>query len=333
MDLIEKYIFAVTQKLPAAQRKDIAEELRGLIEDMLDERTQGKNVEEADIENVLIELGNPKELAQKYRGTNTFLIGPELYDSYITVLKTVMITIAAVIGSIFVIQLVFNPIGILEHFIDLIIHIVTWVPTGFGWTTIIFALAERFTDIKAKDLQIEDKWSPKNLPEIPGKRGRIHRSEAILGIIIYTVFLLFFTFSTDFFGVWLINEDFTETIPFINTEMHTLFIIAILIILGFGVLKESLKLVHGRWNTQLVVFTLTLNIISIIVVIFMITQPNFWNPNFMEELIQHGLLSNGTQAYDIVNTIWIQTTKLIPIFLLVGLVWDVIDGIIKVKKK
>ena len=38
MEMINRYIYAVTQKLPQSQRKDIADELRGLIEDMLEER-------------------------------------------------------------------------------------------------------------------------------------------------------------------------------------------------------------------------------------------------------------------------------------------------------
>lgn len=332
MELIEKYIYAVKQKLPAAQRKDIAKELRGLIDDMLDANTQGDTANEADVEAVLLELGNPKELAQQYRGSNNFLIGPDFFDSYITVLKIVMITIIAVISGIFVIQLILYPVGILEHFIDLIVHTVTWFPTAFGWTTLGFVLAERFTNIKAEDLQMEQAWHPQDLPEIPGKKGKIPRSEAILGIIFYTVFLLFFTFSTDFFGVWLFNDGFTGTVPFINKDMHFLFILLVIIILGFGTLKECLKFIYGRWNKKLLVFTLVLNLVSIIAITFVIFKPDFWNPNFMQDLIQHGLLANGNEAYEVVNTIWVHSTRIVPIFLMIGLVWDVVDGLVKMKK-
>ena len=37
-DLIERYLYAITRHLPSAQRSDVAEELRTLISDMLDER-------------------------------------------------------------------------------------------------------------------------------------------------------------------------------------------------------------------------------------------------------------------------------------------------------
>lgn len=332
MELKEKYIYAVTQKLAPSQRKDIGEELRGLIEDMLEERTSSESATESDLEEVLTELGNPKELAQKYRGTNNFLIGPELFDSYMSVLKIVMTIVAIVISVAFVIQLFFSPIAILDHFIEWIVSMVTGIPTAFGWTTLSFALAERFSDIKVKDLHIEKEWTPADLPIIPNQKGKIKRSEPITGIIFYTIALLLFTISMNYFGIWIFNDGFTGTIPFINENANFLFLLFIIIILGFGIIKESLKLIYGRWNTQLVVFTFILNFISFIAVILIITQPNFWNPNFMQELVQYNLLTDSSEAYNTITNIWNQTTKWVPIILAMGLVWDAIDGYIKVRK-
>lgn len=39
MELIDRYVYAVVQKLPEQQRNDIRKELYGLIEDMLEERS------------------------------------------------------------------------------------------------------------------------------------------------------------------------------------------------------------------------------------------------------------------------------------------------------
>ncbi|MBN6204829.1 hypothetical protein JYK21_00075, partial [Ralstonia pickettii] len=170
------------------------------------------------------------------------------------------------------------------------------------------------------------------LPEIPNKEGKINRIEPILGIIFYTVAILFFTFSMNYFGIWIFREGFTGTIPFINENANNLFLLFIILILGFGILKESLKLIYGRWNTQLVVFTFILNTISFIAVMFVITQPNFWNPNFIQEMMQYNLITEGSEGYKTVSIIWDQTTKWMPIILAIGLVWDVIDGFIKVRK-
>lgn len=63
MELFERYIYAVTQQLPMKQRADIEQELRSLMEDMLDERVQGREATTEDIESVLQELGPPNEMA------------------------------------------------------------------------------------------------------------------------------------------------------------------------------------------------------------------------------------------------------------------------------
>lgn len=72
MEMIERYIYAVTQKLPQAQRKDIADELQGLIEDMLEGRVGGDNIKKSDVVEVLLELGSPRELADKYRSSKKY---------------------------------------------------------------------------------------------------------------------------------------------------------------------------------------------------------------------------------------------------------------------
>ena len=329
MDVVERYIYAVTQKLAQSQRKDIARELRSLIEDMVDERSQGKQATESEIEEVLLELGSPQTLAKQYRGTNRFLIGPELFDSYLIVLKIVLITTAIMIGVGFAFQVILDPVAILDYFIEFITSTVIGIPMAFGWTTLGFALAEHYGGVDAKDFNTEKNWTPSDLAPVPNQKGRISRSEPIAGIIFYTIFILFFTLSTNYFGVWIFNDGFSGTVPFINEEANLLFLIFIIIVLGFGILKESLKLVYGRWNVQLVVFTLVLNIISFLTVIFIITQPDFWNPNFMQELIHHNLLTEGSEAHETVQTIWNQSTKWIPVLFTIGLVWDVLDGAIK----
>ena len=69
-DLIERYIYAVTKRLPQKVQKDISDELRTLIDDMLAERCGELVPEEKDIRVVLTELGTPEELYEKYNPDN-----------------------------------------------------------------------------------------------------------------------------------------------------------------------------------------------------------------------------------------------------------------------
>ena len=104
LGMIDRYVYDVTWRLPKAQREDIDQELRGLIEDMLEQA--GPNPGKEAVEEVLIELGRPSKLAAKYRGNKRFLIGPEMFDTYFLVLKIVLgatalgLAIAIIIGAI-----------------------------------------------------------------------------------------------------------------------------------------------------------------------------------------------------------------------------------------
>ncbi|WP_338066558.1 HAAS signaling domain-containing protein [Pueribacillus theae] len=331
--MINRYIYAVTQKLPQAQREDIAEELRGLIEDMLEARVQGRKVTDKDVEAVLVALGNPKHLAQKYRGTKKYLIGPELFDAYILVLKIVLISIAVSMGVGFVIQIILNPISILDHFIDFIVSFVTVIPMAFGWTTFGFAIGEYSKGIHSKDLQMDKEWKVSDLAPIPDKKRQIKRGESITGIIFYVLFIVIFAFSSEYFGIWVFHEEFSGVVPFLNEETYGSYLFFIILIFGFGIIKECLKLIFGKWTMKLVIYTSIVNLVSMIAILFMVNGPAFWNPDFMLELTQAGFLTEGSEAFRTVSGVWEQSTSWILILLVFGLIWDAADGFLKVRKK
>lgn len=94
-DLIERYLYAITRHLPSAQRSDVAEELRTLISDMLDERCGSLPPTAKDVRVVLTELGTPGEMVRKYTsGEGECLIGQPYYAQYLYVLKIVLACVA-----------------------------------------------------------------------------------------------------------------------------------------------------------------------------------------------------------------------------------------------
>jgi hypothetical protein len=333
MEMINRYIYAVTQKLPQAQREDIAEELRGLIEDMLEERVQNGKVTDRDVEEVLMELGDPKHLAQKYRGTKKYLIGPEFFDAYILVLKIVLISTAVAIGVGFVIQIILDPISILDYFIDFIVSFVTAIPMAFGWTTFGFAIGEYFHNINPKSLQMDKEWKVSDLVPVPDEKRQIKRGETITGIVFYVLFIVIMAFSSEYFGIWIFHEEFSGVVPFLNEETYGSYLFFVILILGFGIIKECLKLIFGKWTMKLVIYTLVVNLISLVAILFMINGPAFWNPNFLLELTEAGFVTEGSEAFKTVSIVWEQSTFWILILLVLGLILDAIDGFIRVYKK
>ena len=59
-DLLERYLYAVTRRLPEKQREDVAQELRGLVDDMLFDRCGDITPTEKDLRVVLTEIGTPR---------------------------------------------------------------------------------------------------------------------------------------------------------------------------------------------------------------------------------------------------------------------------------
>ncbi|WP_079529599.1 HAAS signaling domain-containing protein [Halobacillus hunanensis] len=334
MEIINRYVYAVSKRLPEAQRNDVADELHGLIEDMLEERVQDTEVTEQDVESVLVELGHPRSLARKYRDRKKYVIGPELYDLYILVLKIALISTIAVNTAVFVIQVIFNPLSILDYFVNYIVSFFTVViPMVFGWTTFGFAFVEYFSEGRMEKLELEKGWKPSSLPPVPEKKRQIKRSEPITGIVIYVLLIIMLSFSSEYFGIWIFQDDeLAGVVPFLNEARYGSLIFLAFIIFGAGIVKECMKLFYEKWTYKLVTFTAIVNFVVMALVLFMITRMQIWNPTFMNELMQYDLITKGSEGYDVVRQIWEQLTFWTVIFLVFGLLWDLIAGFIKVRK-
>ncbi|WP_200411588.1 HAAS signaling domain-containing protein [Virgibacillus salexigens] len=333
MEMIDRYIYAVTQRLSQSQREDISQELRGLITDMLEERMEGLQASENDVEQVLSELGDPKKLAQQYQGTKKYIIGPELYDPFIMVMKVVLISIVAAMSIIFAIQIIINPVNILDYFIDYIVSFVTTIPMAIGWVTFGFVFLEYFQNVDGKDLNLEKDWSPSDLPQLPDPKRQIKRHEPLTSIVFFIILMAMAVFSSNYFGIWAFNNgELSTVVPFLNEATYNGYMLLILLILSLGVIKEIAKLVNGKWTNRLFLFTMFIDVITVIVVMVMVSGPDFWNPLFMQELVQADMLTEGSDNYQTIENIWESTTLLTLLLLIGGLVWNIIASWVKVRK-
>jgi hypothetical protein len=187
MSLIERYVHAVTKHLPQSQRAEVGEELRASIEDMAADRVKGGKPKEADIEKVLVELGDPTVMAGNYTGTKRYLIGPKWFDTYWGVLKQILYFVPAIVVCI---MLVVNFVTTDRTWIENIIHA---FGAGIGaaiqiafWTTATFFVLERSGDVNPKDImdiKAKEKpaWTPSDLP-LPPKKRQIPAIEAWVSV-------------------------------------------------------------------------------------------------------------------------------------------------------
>jgi len=289
MELIDRYIYAVTKRLPLKQREDIEKELRSLIDDMLASRCAGREPLKEDVIAVLNELGDPAILAAKYRDDKCYLIGPEYFYTYLTVMKTVVITLAAgtAIGHAIGIALE-PPEHVFAGIVELIAAVVSGAFQGFAWVTIVFAVMER---VNNKDIQnvAKRKWSVSELPKIPKKEELIKPSDPITGIVFSVVFLVVFCLAYRYIGAYFSDGGGIKVIPVFSEQFQN-FIPLIIALFCFSVLKESLKLIAGRWTINLGIAVTAINIVLFVISIAVFTNPNVWNGNFVSELDAAGMV-------------------------------------------
>lgn len=305
MELIKRYVYAVTQKLPEQQRADIEKELTSLIEDMLDVRTQGAEVREKDVEEVLLELGEPAELAARYRGKERYLISPERFDSYVSVLKVVLLSVLIGITVVSVIEFFMEPDQFVKQFAEYLVTLLTVSIQGFAWVTIIFAILEYKGDVDSDNKVNANKlWKPVDLPSIPDARTRIKASEPILGIIFSILFLVLFTFAIDLVGLHRYTGGQSTTVPVFDEEVFRRYVPFIWLITAIAILRDCLKMIRRKWTAPIVVFHLFFNAVSLILALVMFSDPAVWNPTFIIELVNAGVIHEGTEGFDTVTTIW-----------------------------
>lgn len=325
MDLINRYIYAVTQKLPESQRTDIEKELQGLVEDMLEDR--GVGVETAsleEVEQVLLELGPPVEMAARYRGRERYLIGPGLINSYWSVLRIVLYSIAVALGIVYIIDFFTSTEPTAEKLLELLVSLLSVGIHGFAWVTVIFA----FIEYRGARQVPNDPWKPSELPAIPEPAARIKPIEPVLGILFSVLFFVLFTFSINLIGVHRFDEN-SIAIPVFEQAAFAKYLPLIWLLTAFSIFNEARKLITRKWTPQIAVMHVIFNVASVIVTVILFSDMTIWNPTFMDQLVQAGLVTPGDEAYETVKSIWDRSRDgLIYVIVIITLI-DTISVVMK----
>ncbi|WP_256757616.1 hypothetical protein [Cohnella sp. WQ 127256] len=305
MEIIERYIYAVTQRLPEKMRADIKQELHGLILDMLEERESPGQASKENVESVLLELGHPNTLAAKYRGYERYLISPFLFDSYLTILKVVMFSIAIGMTVVFAIDTITSPNEILEHFIDYFANLIIAGAQGFGWVTIVFAMIDyrqQKDTLSSGDKNL--KWKPSDLPHIPDVNKQIKMSEPITGIIFTVLFTVICLYSIELVGVWRFDGGDRTVIPFLNADVFQNYLPFVWILAALGILNQSVRIIVRQRTAKLLVFHIVISVVTTVLLCVMLADPAILNPDFIQQLQAAGVMSDIGKDYDTVISIW-----------------------------
>src|SRR5512137_713609 len=169
-NLIDTYVSEIGQRLPRKTRSDIEAEIRSILQDMLEERSQktDKPVDDEMTLEILKEYGAPEKVAATYQGER-YLVGPRLYPIFMMVLRIVLIVIGvlAAIGlGIALYQTTLAPWSAFEIIAKAIANFIGSAFTTLGNIVIIFAIIEwalfrAGEKLDIKGLPKEKEWDPR----------------------------------------------------------------------------------------------------------------------------------------------------------------------------
>ena len=204
-ELVNRYVYEVTKRIPKEQRNEIEMELRELIEDM---------AEGAPLEEVFVKLGDPAVFARKYREYKNYVISPEYFDNYVWVMKIAIACIWAGLLIATAVKCFIDYQDIIRIAGEFISDAVMASLAIVGTVTLIFAFLER-QKIKV-DLKQEKPWSPDMLSPIPNKKSRISRGDCIASLIFLALFSCLLIFAPQLIGAYSVNGRDVSYVPVFN---------------------------------------------------------------------------------------------------------------------
>lgn len=273
-ELIERYIYAVTKRLPSKSREDVSNELRTLIDDMLEERCQGLTPDEKDVRVVLTELGTPDELAQQYdTSTHKYLIGPPYFGTYKYVMKIVLVCVLIGLLVSGGLSAIVNPSAdLFETFAEWIGTVISGLMTAFAFVTILFAVFS-YKGVKLSNNSLDE------LPAVPKKKQEISKSDCIVGICFSVAFIIIFMLIPQYFGAFI--SETKEIIPVFDVEIvRSLWYVSALLGVA-GIVREVVGLIEGRYNKKVMVTTIVCNFASAVLSVWWLLTEDIINIKFV----------------------------------------------------
>ncbi|MCX6035024.1 MAG: hypothetical protein NTV38_08625 [Chloroflexi bacterium] len=288
-NLIDTYVSEVGRHLPRKTRADIEAEIRSILQDMLDERSQktGKPVDDDLTLDVLKAYGAPEKVAATYLGER-YLIGPRLYPIFMLVLRIVLLVtgILAAIGlGIALSHTIGNPQNAFETIIKAIANFAASIMTALGNIVLIFAILEwalfrAGAKVDVRSLPKEKEWDPSSLTKV-STPNQVKMGETIVEIVGCFAAIVIFNFYPQIIGftpslnsvfengnwssatfVPLLSEAFFYYVPFLTLVW------AATIILNIVLLRM------GHWTTITRLFTIGLKVINLIIAAAMLSGPS-----------------------------------------------------------
>lgn len=248
MSLIDRYVHQVGINLPRRLRQDVEQELRSTLQDELESRAkrEGQEINEDLEAALLLEFGPPREMAHSYTGAKRYVVGPNLYPTFVLTVKIVLSVLAAlaVVGAGLGL-LGSSELGteLIKSFFLRLAGFWNSATSAFGVIVLVFLLIERFGTPRPAQPK---PWDPRTLPD-PVDKDLVKKGALVAGAALATLGLVIFNFFPDRIGFFTTVGEGGTFIPVIGAGFKSYVPHLDLILLGTIGLNVAL-LRHGRWR-------------------------------------------------------------------------------------
>jgi hypothetical protein len=263
--LVDRYLAAVSEILPAKQREETVTEIRSLIQDALDDRSkaEGGEVDDEMVAEVLKQFGPPEKIVAPYL-PEKYLIGPRLFPIFLMVLRIALpiIAILALVGYWTGLHpaLPLTGVELTNSILKSLGNTVTIVFQAFGNIVIIFAILQ-WTLPEFKSITEEKTWDPHSLKALR-QPDKIKRGELITEIFFTLVALILFTFYVDKIGIYNnFNGQWSFT-PILTSAFYA-YIPWLDLLWVLTIILDTILLRRGSWEVGSRIFSIALSLFSI----------------------------------------------------------------------
>lgn len=283
MKKIDIYIEECVKHLPKKTREDVRKELKGEISEMVETHQSESLSEEEAIKVVLEELGDPKELSDRYLNKKSYLIGPQYYAMYKKVLRIVMTAVFIGLFVASLVNIIFNPLDI-QEIIQSFVGIFNAELQVFAWVTLIFMLVERSENTENEPLEKLDVWTIKDLPkDMPTQKSSL--IEGMFGSIFAIVALVLINFKIEVFGVYMFtNNRALDVVALFNEATIDQWLPWINAMLAIIIVGNLLKVASIKFSKKKEWFIIFLQAIATSIFVWVIVSFEIINPTIAQEI-------------------------------------------------
>jgi hypothetical protein len=278
MNLIDRYTMEVARRLPLLRgKKDIQDELRSTLEDMLEDRARkaGRPADEAMEMDLLREYGSPGKVASTYNPM-PYLIGPRIFPYYLMTLKIVLAVLTSVLLVLAVVQIaVQSPMTFADFPSALgkaLSELFGALISAVGSMTIVFAILERVIPASEFKMGVDDEWDPSSLMKEP-EPDDVKPWEPIAAIVFTAIVLSIFNFNPQWIGMYFLSGDKWVAIP-VLTDAFFRWLPFINIVWVAEIILNSVLLTTGRWQTSTRLLSIAIKIMEIVIGYMLVTGPS-----------------------------------------------------------